>query len=689
MVVVLPLLLLLAAVGVYVRRQSSSPDGYKYTIPGSDICYVEDASEALAIEEVVSMPDSIFQRVESSTPNFGFSRSSYWLRFTVHGQSTGGAPQFLEVRNPLLNNVELYERRGVEIIRRYITGDVHPFNSRPVDHPNFILPLNIPINESREYYLKVNTGGEQFLVPLTIWDKAGLDGRDHSDLIFKGGYFGILVFVLLFNLFIFLVVKERSSLFYMHYNLNLLLLQLSLSGLAFQHLWPMSPYLANVANPIFASLGVFALLKFSQQFLSLREYFPKINTVFSYIGYAVVLNAILAVFWTPRIFHCTVLAINGIAFLLNLAIFPLGYAVWKKGFQPARFFLIGFAVLILTVFAFIANNVGWMHQEFFAIYGLQIGSALEVVLLSFAIVHRFKDFKQKSMATLRAMNQLEREQNTVLERKVEERTFQLQEQTKRVANQNEEIISSIRYARRIQSSLLPSDEEVTQALKNGFVLYKPKDIVSGDFYWVHRFWKDGEEWTLFAVADCTGHGVPGALMSVMGQNFLKESVRECDSVEPSIVLNKLDEKVRMALSKQSDYSHASDGMDIAVGMIGRASFRLQFAGANNGLAVMRGKELMILDGDRRSIGMASSHTFELHHFQLEPNDHIYAWTDGLRDQFGGVKGKKLKTSGVFQWIENVVKEDVSVQALRLEQLFYEWKGEFEQVDDVCLLGIRV
>ena len=526
-VLIVPFLLIGIALFFYVQRENARTVGYKHNISGTEVAFLEDASSELTIDQVSAMSEEAFTRTSSPVPNFGFSRSSYWLKFTIQGNWTNGEDQFLELRNPLLNRVEVYERNGNKIIERFITGDQFPFHTRPVDHPNFVFPLEILYNESREFYVKVFTGGEEFLVPITVWDKEALAERDHSDLLYRGAYFGIIVFVLLFNLFIYLVVKERSSLYYMHYNFNLLLLQVSLSGLAFQHFWPNNAYLANIANPLFASLGIFALMRFSQNFLSLREYFPKINKAFSYLGYVVMGNAFLSLYWQPDVFYFTVVAINGIALLLNIAIFPIGYAVWRKGFMPARFFLLGFAILILTVFVFVANNFGWMNSEFFAQYGLQIGSALEVVLLSFAIVYRFKDFKQKSVVTLRAINQLEREQNIVLEQKVEQRTIQLQEQTDKVAAQNEEMLSSIRYARRIQYSLLPSETEVMQVLQSGFVLYKPKDIVSGDFYWVHRFEQSGEEWSLFVIADCTGHGVPGALMSVMGQNLLKESVREC------------------------------------------------------------------------------------------------------------------------------------------------------------------
>lgn len=684
-------LVLMALVAFYFDHQTSENPKSKSTKIGKDqLQFVVDPSNALQIEQVSSADFTQFSPSETDVPNFGFSPHNVWLKFKVAGQWNNGEQLFVEIKNPILNEVQVFAKHGNQTWEVAHTGDNYAFSTRPIEHINYIIPFEIPYNEEYEIFMKLNCGGEQFLAPITVWNKEGLADRDSKDILIKGSYFGIIIFVLLFNLFIYLVIRERSSMYYVHYNLNLLFLQLCLGGFAFRYFWPDSPYLANVANPFFASMGILALIRFSQSFLNLKQLYPKLNLVFKWVGVLVMVNALVSFVWTERIFQITVLTINTVALVLNIVIFPVGWKVMKKGFQPARYFLVGFVILILTVFVFILTNFGVLQNELLANYGLQIGSSAEVILLSFAIVDRFKSFKQKALEGLQEINRMEREQNVMLEHKVEERTHEINKQKEQILSQNEEIISSIRYAQRIQRTFLPSDDQLRRSLEQSFVLYRPKDIVSGDFYWMHDTTIDGEPHVVFALADCTGHGVPGALMSVMGQNLLKQSVQELDFPQPNLILNLLNKKVVDALSQQTGYEHASDGMDISVYTLNKKTLALQFAGANNGLHIVRHGEVIELSGDKKAIGTRGEEVLFTHHeFQLQPTDLVYATTDGMRDQFGGERGKKLKSTGLREWFLHLATLDIADQKQQLEKRFADWMGPHEQIDDVCVMGLKV
>ncbi len=661
-----------------------------FKLQQQQISFFEDAEHTFTIDLIAGLPEESFKPLPAgNAPNFGFNTSSVWLRFELHGRMTADELKLLEVKNPLLNTVELYERNGIEIIELANTGDAQNFSTRNFQHRNYVFPIQLPSEKARTYYLKLGSGGEQLFAPLTLWTGNALAQRDSEDQMVRGCYFGLILFVLLFNLFIYLIIRERSSLYYVHYNLFLLLLQLSLGGYAFQYLWPGSSYLANVANPFFASLSVFALMRFAQHFLELKKVFPRVNRAFHYVGYVLLANAALCLIPLPSVFFASVIIVNGTALLLNFAIIPTAIGVLRRGYEPAKIFLAGFLLLVLTVFGFLATNAGLIHSDFYADYGLLIGSAVEVILLSLAIVVRFKQFKEQAVNTLKEMNVMQREQNQVLEKKVVERTFEIEQQ-------KEEILSSIRYAERIQKNVLPSAADVKQIFPESFIIYEPKDIVSGDFYWVGKTKLNGvvgpaHEVLLFATGDCTGHGVPGAMVSVLGCNLLRETVLQYPEEQPHTMLHKLDERLLSAIGGTS-HEHAGDGMDIALWALQTDTMELRFAGANNGISIWRKDGWTEFDGTRRPLGLRDTRnakSFETHSVKIEKGDTIYCWTDGITDQIGGSKEKKLKTKGLREFLTSIATLPLKEQEKRIKNFITEWRGDEEQLDDICLSAVRI
>lgn len=260
----------------------------------------------------------------------------------------------------------------------------------------------------------------------------------------------------------------------------------------------------------------------------------------------------------------------------------------------------------------------------------------------------------------------------------------INEQKKEVEEKNQEITDSITYAKRIQEAILPPRAELNRCLKNGFVLYKPKDIVAGDFYWMESI----DDIVLFAAADCTGHGVPGAMVSVVCNGALNRAVREFGLRKPSEILNKVRELVIETFEKSKD--DVKDGMDIALCALDFNTNKLQFAGANNGLYVVSDNALKEIKADKQPIGIyLTKDPFTNHEIQLNKGDAVYVFTDGFADQFGGPRGKKFKYEPFRQLILDNQKEAMDKQSELLSAAFENWRGEMEQVDDVCIIGVQV
>ena len=256
---------------------------------------------------------------------------------------------------------------------------------------------------------------------------------------------------------------------------------------------------------------------------------------------------------------------------------------------------------------------------------------------------------------------------------------------KEIEEKNNDILSSITYAKRIQEAILPQDKIVKEYLQESFIFYKPKDIVSGDFYWMEQV----ENKILFAAVDCTGHGVPGAFMSIVGNNGLNRAVREEKLTKPSEILESLNEYVIHSLSQKGQ--NINDGMDIALCCLDLKANKLQFSGANNPLYLIRNKEekeVDVVKGDRSYIG--GDHTlFTNHELLLSEGDIIYIFSDGFADQFGGENDKKFSYKRLKELFLEISSQNMREQKEKLAATFKHWKGVQEQLDDVCVIGVKI
>lgn len=253
--------------------------------------------------------------------------------------------------------------------------------------------------------------------------------------------------------------------------------------------------------------------------------------------------------------------------------------------------------------------------------------------------------------------------------------------------QQKEITDSIYYASYIQSALMPSREEWDRILPESFIYYNPKDIVSGDFYWIRK----NRNIILVVAADCTGHGVPGAFMSILGISFLNEIYTKGNIPSAKSVLNQLREKVMKALRQTGNAMEPKDGLDIALCIIDTESGTLQFAGANNPVYILRNQELIEIKGDKMPIGIAPEMetSFSNHTFQLQPDDTLYLFTDGYPDQFGGINGEKFKYRNFRNLLLKLQKYTLEEQGKKIATVLENWKGEHWQVDDILVIGFKV
>ncbi|HRH37033.1 MAG TPA: SpoIIE family protein phosphatase, partial [Flavobacteriales bacterium] len=262
----------------------------------------------------------------------------------------------------------------------------------------------------------------------------------------------------------------------------------------------------------------------------------------------------------------------------------------------------------------------------------------------------------------------------------------LDEQQAVVSRQNHDLLASIRYAQRIQRAVLPEAEGLQVLLPESFILFRPRDIVSGDLYW---FAEVGDH-VVVAAADCTGHGVPGALLSLIGASLFQETVVERGITSPAAILEALRAGFVHALNRNGE-NDQRDGMNVGIVTIDRSNKRLQYAGAYGPMYFMRNGELIENKGDRMPIGQHERENtpFTETSLPFTAGDRFYLFSDGLCDQFGGPLGKKLRSAGLKQWIQDSSAFTMDDQQQHLSDRFRQWKGKEEQVDDVLLIGVQL
>jgi serine phosphatase RsbU (regulator of sigma subunit) len=658
----------------------------------SFLSILEEGEDTMSFHEMIKS-DSLFKpNNNNEVINLGFTHKNYWIKFEVKNEGPK-ENLILEFAYPFYNKLDVYISDTSGHFTKETVGDHFKFGDRKIKHKNFLFELHFKDQEIKTIYAYLNCDGEATSLPINIIKPIKLIQKNYEEQTFLGLYYGIIIFALFLSIFLSFSLQESINYQYFFYIIGVGLFQFSLDGLSFEYLWPNNVYLANHIIPISGSFAIFFLIKFTQYLLNTKKHTPNLSVFLSVLATADVLLFLCAFLDNP-FYSSSLLALNIIAIVSNITIYWVALRVYRLGFRPAKYFFLAFQLLIIGTLTAMLKNFGILPRIFITEYGIQIGSAIEIIFFSFALSERvrsLKDEKQKIQdqlfEQLQENNKLQIEQNIELEKKVKERTLEIQKQSQIIFEKNKDITDSINYAKRIQDAMLSKSEARFLNDDNFFIFYRPRDIVSGDFYWYAQF----NDTLIIAAADCTGHGVPGALMSMIGSTLLNSIVNDMKILQPSHILKLLDESIQIALKQNVDLVSNKDGMDIAICNIDTANYKLTFAGAQRPLYHVNKNGIDTYKGNTHSIGGYFKDTTKQFNeivLDYEPGDHFYLTSDGYADQFGGDKNKKFMTKNFKLLLNEIQHESMSVQAEKIEIALKNWKGKNQQVDDILIVGIQ-
>lgn len=391
-------------------------DENKHVSVGEFLEIFEDKEQKYTIEEVLNKE---FRKSNNSVPNLGISKSSFWLRFKVENK-TNDPRLMVELSLATIDKVSfIYEKNGNW--KTIKSGEDYPFYDRKYKDPNYIFDCYVPVDSIKTFYFKVSTS-EGLQLPIILGTSKAINSQIKNRDVLSGIYFGLMLVIIIYNFFIYLSVRDKSYIYYVVYVILILLTQTSVQGYTFQYLWPNSPVFAKYSLFIFPSLVGIASISFMNVFLKVNHFYSGLYKISFYLFIPYIISIALAIF---KQFNLSFILMEMNAMVVSIFMLYTAAMIVKSKYSPSKYFLIAWIIFLLGVVIYILKDLEILPFNNFTRYTMQIGSAIETVLLSFALAARINIYKRQRLEVLKINEKIIREQNTMLERKVKERTVEL------------------------------------------------------------------------------------------------------------------------------------------------------------------------------------------------------------------------------------------------------------------------
>lgn len=696
-----------------------------------NMVFLEDKTTALSFEQILQQQDK-FQPITQDIFNRPASKSVYWFKISV--QNTSGQDLWLEVGDTRLWYLDFYApNKAHQYTKPLLLGAMRPYSNRVFPSSFYCVPLNNAHEpQAKTYYLRVE-GRLNMQLPFNVGTHYSLIKQFAIYNQVANIFIGLVLTMLLYNLFLYVSTRDQLYLIYVSYLAMVFFITPFNNGQAmffYSWLWD---YFLVWQSPLFWSITLFV-----DRYLNLRLYALKLKRWLWIL--TICLGVVFPLFNLVGIHLSYYLRFFQLGVLIySFSLLTCGVYLWRKGHKNARFYIWGWSSVIVASFVYLFASNGILPFNAVTRQSLYVGFGIEALMFSLALGDRLNMLKKEKDEALAQNLSLITNQKEALEQKVKERTYEIQEKNEEMEAQNqmmrathqelqkayheiqeqnetveaqneimaathrelskayqeinkknENLLASIRYAETIQKALLSLRKGIINALgaDNFFILFKPRDIVSGDFYYIETLEHNR---LLIAAIDCTGHGIPGAFMSMIGYEVMTEIVKIRKETQPNMILELLHRYVASVL-KQSETNNR-DGMDVSLVVLDKQAQTMEFAGAKNPILYIQNGELSLIKGDKRSIGgqVRNQKEFTSHSIDISTPTVFYLFSDGYQDQFGGNKNKKFMLSRLKTLCLDIHQKEMGAQQQILDNTLMDWmaQGDEVQIDDVLVMGVRV
>lgn len=689
---------------------------------GRNLYYFIDNSKSITFEEV-SSPEfhNNFITSKKAIPFFDYKSCTVWFKFSIRNSAASNKKFFLLIDYPLLYRIRVFvpNQNGIDTL---YSGDGYKFNKRSIKNATNLFELYIHPGRSSTYYCAIESDGDVLTIPISLIERGYFQEKNEVRVLFLGIYYGFLILIILINIFYYFNIRDTAFLYYILFIFSIGMFLFARDGFTFKFFWPNAPQWANTAVGFFAMASIVSVMLMIKNMLNAKENFPVFNKI---LIYSILITSILmfAPIFSQAMYRFMISFGNILtAYTIALCLIVIIMAIRRKLYF-SRYFLVAIVFLQVGGLWVIMKNSGYTGIFEFE-HGMKVCSAIIILVLAYGMTVKFKNMlsksQQEAINRLQEISIMKENANILLETKVKDRTNELVEKYEELKNLNDEIsvqkekislhrdelqvrnmmieqqsnhiLSSIQYAKRIQDAVLPQSQAYSEILPSHFILFRPREIVSGDFYWIKQI----RNIIYFAVTDCTGHGVPGGFMSMLGIAFLNDIMAKSDILSPAEILNELRYKLKNSLGNDDMEGVSKDGMEMVLIKIDTESKELTFAGAFNSIIHARkniateSADLIRIKGDCMPIGIGiNERDFTNHKLILESKDMIYLYTDGFVDQIGGTNRKKFMTKNLLKTIQDIYNKPPSVQKVMLNERLNCWMGDNEQIDDILIVGICI
>lgn len=641
--------------------------------------------EGATIHDFVQHPEKYEKiKLQYAVENLDFTSCTYFIDFTLSNTSNKDLQLLLQTARPISNRVDLLQVDQKQLFR---SGDGIPFRDKIIKSNQSILPITLKKNQTEHFVLHLESDGEIISLPFILWEPDKFHAQVRQQQLLSGLYYGIFLFVLIIYSLFYIQLKDSLFLFYSLYVLFSALLQFALDGYFHEYIFQSGGYPTQHVVILVAGATVLFALKYASAYLQLGR-----KTRLLEIAIITCMGASLI---PGKLYELSYPLINGFSLLV---IFYLLYQAIRTRInkkEASMWFISGMTILLASALIFILGNFSIIDQPEITQHALKAGSLAEIICLSLLMAIKYRSlFEEKEKAQrellkeMHAKNLFISESNSRLEVEVAERTKELNEQGIILKQKNDDLMASIAYAERIQHVLLSNERKFKSLFHDSFILFLPRDVVSGDFFQVET--QEDERFIYVAVADCTGHGVPGAFVSIICNSILNRSFAELPGAHPGEILNFISREINTVLNPDHSEIHIRDGMDIALLTFDTLTQKLYFSGGRMNLIAINEEGLVEYKAERIAIGEGhEGQSYSTTEIPFTTGTMFYAMSDGFVDQFGGEFGKKYTKKRMMELLSSVHHLSTEAQKKLIQSAYINWKKDFEQTDDVLVVGIRL